>query len=386
VLDSDSPSELRIYKDVFYPLALADATAFCQLLAMYTLESLPYFPGMTSETKSHRGYHALALKSVNDKLSDPTLLSDHGLIATVVGFCRYYRLLQDLPAYTVHFQGLQEIIRQQGGIERALKGKRTLRISVSFVDTTCSYYSDVLPCYPCPHDLLPDLRSDAVNISTLVKSSSVEQISAIWRKKFPHLLDAADILDDLNILTAHLVSERKKTAVWSESLITGLWINPLIHRLLHLQTTEHRDVDDDGKGIQECFRMAALLYMARARWDYGLPCPGQAIVWRLRKLKACLEAMGEVEWEQLWPLKLWVLVLGAINAGFAAGGASPERVWFIDAMMGMVRTLGLVSWQQAEGVVKGLFWIEELMGKDMKVLQADLTVLWFERWSDEAQE
>jgi hypothetical protein len=26
------------------------------------------------------------------------------------------------------------------------------------------------------------------------------------------------------------------------------------------------------------------------------------------------------------------------------------------------------------------------MGKDMKVLQADLTVLWFERWSDEAQE
>ena len=53
--------------------------------------------------------------------------------------------------------------------------------------------------------------------------------------------------------------------------------------------------------------------------------------------------------------------------------------------MGMVQTLGPVSWRQVEGVVKGLLWIEELMGKDAEIVWADLTALLFERWNDEVE-
>ena len=47
-----------------------------------------------------------------------------------------------------------------------------------------------------------------------------------------------------------------------------------------------------------------------------------------REAEGCLEAMAEVEWKELWPLRLWVLVIGAINAGAEAEAVPPERIWF----------------------------------------------------------
>ena len=101
--------------------------------------------------------------------------------------------------------------------------------------------------------------------------------------------------------------------------------------------------------MKEPLQLAVLLYVTRATWNYGLPCPQEVIARRVWKLRACVEVMDEVEWDELFSLSLLALVVGAVNMGAEGGGTLPQRMWFVSAIVKVFETIGLACLRRVKG-------------------------------------
>jgi hypothetical protein len=144
-----------------------------------------------------------------------------------------------------------------------------------------------------------------------------------WRDRFPHHHAIPNILDDLAIVTAHLISESSRTAgaIWTDSIATGIWVNPIVHSLLQLRI-ERPDCSNCNDVLQESFRIAAMLFLAWIKFHTGFI--SALTMTQVTRLKACLSNEGRAHWEKLEPLKLWILVMGGMNSE----ECSAESLWF----------------------------------------------------------
>jgi hypothetical protein len=68
-------------------------------------------------------------------------------------------------------------------------------------------------------------------------------------------------------------------------------------------------------------------------------------------LRRCLESGRDVDWAAFWPLRFWVITMGAISA------MPPEKEWFVQELAKLLRRLGRSFWRQMEEV-KDILWID----------------------------
>lgn len=219
------------------------------------------------------------------------------------------------------------------------------------IDIQGSWLQDQFPHFPIPYDSLPSVHSLPVSSSAPSMFTVAANMSRIWRDRFPQRPVIPDILDDVVVVTAHLTSESGRTAgaIWTDSIATGVWVNPIVHRLLQLRL-EQPDCSNCNDVLQESFRVTALLYLARTKFHASLIA--RLTMTYVAKLKACLSNGDRTHWLRLEPLKVWILVIGAMHAE----ELSDERLWFELEILKMAQLMNMTDLRTVEATAKSMLW------------------------------
>jgi hypothetical protein len=316
-------------------------------------------------------YHSRALIHVNQQLSNASFRSSEGLITSILGFLRYYCFLQDYDALIIHLRGLHKVVQLNGGMANAFRGNKDLVLLLCFTDVNVAYAHDLPPTFPLPQHILPSIQVPPRPVPTLEGSLLAQHMSEAWRKQFPGNSTSADILDDLTSLTADLLAGRTNfgEGFFSSTVTPLLWIDPIVHWLLQ-QRSRLRQPPDQASWIEEAFRVAALLFLGRLRrFDNEDPLLITLTAKHIPRLRQSLESTDEKDWGKLWPLRLWALVMGAMET---IKDRVSAREWFHDEMLAMAASLKFRSWRAVEKVVKDMLWIEEVFHPRADVIWADL--------------
>ena len=372
-LDDRLPVQLRYYKDFSYQLALADPASFYQFLSLFTMDLHTRYPDVIDDARNYAiGYHSRALKHVKLQLSDPTFRSSEGLITSILGFLRYYCFLQDYDALRMHLRALHQVVRLNGGIKIAFKDKNNLVLLLCFTDVNVACTHDLPATFPLPQHILSSIHVPPRPTPTPETSSLAKHMSEAWRKQFPGHTTPADILEDLASVTADLLVERGSVGdrFFSSTVTPLLWIEPIVHTLLQ-QCHRLREPPDHSTWMEECFRVAALLYLGRLRrFDNDDPLMLTLTAKHVPRLREALERIDEKDWGEVWPLRLWALVMGAMETG--KDRAAVQRKWFLDQMLATAASLKFRSWREIESVVKDMLWVDELFHSRADIIWADL--------------
>jgi hypothetical protein len=316
-------------------------------------------------------YHGRALIHVNRQLSDASFRSSEGLITSILGFLRYYCFLQDYDALTIHLRGLHKVVHLNGGMINAFRGNKDLVLLLCFTDVNVAYAHDLPPTFPLPQHISPSIKIPARPAPTPERSSLAAHMSEAWRKQFPGHSISADILDGVAGVTADLLFERTKSGprFFSSTVTPLLWIDPIVHCLLQ-QRYRLYEPSDQASWIEEAFRVAALLFFGRLRrFDSEDPLLFTLTAKHIPRLRQALESTDEKDWGELWPLRLWALVMGAMET---IKDRASAREWFHDEMLAMATSLMFRSWREVEKVVKDMLWVEEVFHVRANVIWADL--------------
>jgi hypothetical protein len=371
-LDDGLPVQLRYYKDFSYQLALADPASFYQFLSLFTFDVHTRYPEVIENARDQAmAYHGRALTHVNQQLSDATFRSSEGLITSILGFLRYYCFLQDYDALRIHLRGLHQVVSLNGGIDIAFRDKTNLVLLLCFTDVNVAYTNDLPPTFPLPQHILSSIQVPPRPSPTPERSLLVQHMSEAWRKQFPGHIIIADILEDLAGVTADLLLERRSVGdrFFSSTVTPLLWIEPIVHCLLQ-QRYRLREPSDHVAWMEETFRVAALLYLGRLRrFDSEDPLMITLTAKHVPRLRESLESIDEKDWGELWPLRLWALVMGAMETNKDRAVA---REWYLDQVLAMATSLRFRSWRQVEKVVKEMLWVDELFHTRADVIWADL--------------
>jgi hypothetical protein len=316
-------------------------------------------------------YHGRALIHVNRQLSDASFRNSEGLITSILGFLRYYCFLQDYSALIIHLRGLHKVVQLHGGMSNAFRGNKDLVLLLCFTDVNVAYTHDLPPTFPLPQHILPSIKVPSRPEPTPERSSLAQHMSEAWRRQFPGHSISADILDDVTSVTADLLVERTNVGehLFSGTVTPLLWIDPIVHCLLQQRFRLH-EPSDQASWIEEAFRVAALLFFGRLRrFDSEDPLLFTQTARHIPRLRQSLESTDEKDWGELWPLRLWVLVMGAMET-------TKDRVfareWFHNEILAMAASLRFRSWREVEKIVKNMLWVEEVFHVRADVIWADL--------------
>jgi len=234
-----------------------------------------------------------------------------------------------------------------------------------------AYAHDLPPTFPLPQDVLPNIQVPPRPVPTPERSLLAQHMSEAWRKQFPGHSISADILDDLASVTADLLVERTNFGerFFSSTVTPLLWIDPIVHCLLQQRYRLH-EPSDQASWIEEAFRVAALLFFGRLRrFDSEDPLLFTLTAKHIPRLRQSLESTDEKDWGELWPLRLWALVMGAMET---IKDRPSAREWFHNEMLAMAASLRFRSWRAVEKVVKDMLWVEEVFHVRADVIWADL--------------
>ena len=316
-------------------------------------------------------YHSRALIHVNHQLSDPSFRISEGLITSILGFLRYYCFLQDYDALVIHLRGLHQVVQLNGGLVNAFRGNKDLVLLLCFTDVNVAYTHDLPPTFPLPQHILPNIRVPPRPAPTPERSLLAQHMSEAWRKQFPGPSTSADILDDLAGVTADLLAERTNFGerFFSSTVTPLLWIDPIVHWLLQ-QRYRLRQPSDPASWIEETFRVAALLFLGRLRrFDSEDPLLFTLTAKHIPRLRQSLESTDEKDWGELWPLRFWALMMGAMET--IKDRVSAHK-WFHDEMLAMAASLRFRSWRAVEKVVKDMLWVDEVFHVRADAIWANL--------------
>jgi hypothetical protein len=371
-LDDTLPVQLRYYKDFSYPLALADPASFYQFLSLFAFDIHKRYPDRIAGARDQSiSYHVHALTHVNKQLEDPNFRNGEGLVTSILGFLRYYCFLEDYRALRIHLQGLQQVVRLNGGIKLAFQDKKNLVLLLCFTDGNVAYALDVPPTFPLPQDVLSSIEVPPRPTPPPERPRFVRYLAQAWRRHFPGQDTVADILDELGGLTADLLAEHVRVGdrFFSSTVTPLLWIEPTVHWLFQ-QRGRLREPCDHVAWMEETFRVAALLYLGRLRrFDSEDSLMDSLTARHVPRLRESLERVSEREWSVVWPLRLWALVMGAMESN---QGRAEMRRWYLDQILAMAAALRFRSSSDVENVVKGMLWVDNLFRLRADAIWADL--------------
>jgi len=78
------------FRDACLPVGMMDPAAFHQVLSNALLNISCRRADISPETNDCMKHHALAVKSVNERITDPKLSISDGFIGAIIGFACYY--------------------------------------------------------------------------------------------------------------------------------------------------------------------------------------------------------------------------------------------------------------------------------------------------------
>ncbi|KAI8623506.1 hypothetical protein F5Y19DRAFT_372029 [Xylariaceae sp. FL1651] len=260
------------------------------------------------------------------------------IILAIIAVISFNLISSDFDQALVHMCGLESLITAHNK-SFYLHGHDEIRIMIFWVDVTTSLLHDCSPRFPLPSDIIP-IMPPALLSHELPLPLHVLMTSRLRKDENDgHILSC---MMDLNTIAALIDSELavRGDALWGESILLGLWLNPVAHRLLDGYTVTGSSV---GRSVMlEALRQGALLWVIRIKRKYhAYPGSHTAIVQKLLSLLSQPDWTDALTDTHMLSVQLWLLVLCGIDDDSPA--ASPNPVSIIALQM---RQMGWNNWSK----------------------------------------
>ncbi|KAH7403648.1 hypothetical protein BKA64DRAFT_669617 [Cadophora sp. MPI-SDFR-AT-0126] len=345
-----SDPRLKTFRDFWLSTALKDPATFHQFLSNVSL-NLYQIQGLTRSKTVSVEHHAIALRTVNSILSDPTCNTTDAMISSIVNFVCYCVCREDLAGFDVHIDGLANIIRLRGGMQ-TLDHNPTLRCMVSGVDLGGACRRDSRPKLPGPDRLVQGIQGAFRDKLKLPSNHLPSPSPRPWANAIPrdHILTKA--FDDLLRAINYTKIRKARNEDWIEVRFIVFWIDPIIYNVLG-QGPETQP-SDGPSAVQETTRIGLILFLFKLRRVCGQL--GVSTTLFVKKLKTLASTMA---WKTLWsacePLLLWVLFIGMLESW-----RTEDEDWYTETTAMAAHWMGLRSWDDTSKAVKQFPWIDGL--------------------------
>ncbi|KAI1311361.1 hypothetical protein F5Y03DRAFT_342770 [Xylaria venustula] len=245
------------------------------------------------------------------------------IILAIIATISFNLISSDLDQALVHMCGLVSFIAYRDN-SSCLRGNDEIRLMIFWVDVTTSLLHDCSPRFPLPSDLIPAMplalfpHELPLPLQTLIMSGLRADRNTSY---------VLSCMMDLNAIAALIESElaARGDALWGESMLLGLWLNPVAYRLLDRPTVPASS--SQSSVIPEALRLGALLWIIWIkRRHHAYPGSPTAIV---QKLLSLLMEPGWMDFSTETgglSIQLWLLVLCGIDYDGPAASPSPADI------------------------------------------------------------
>jgi hypothetical protein len=332
-------------------------------------------PGVSDPSSATLTHQAEATRLINEALRQPWRGTSDAIIAAVTILANWQSFVGDLSEAEQCLGGLERLFRMRGGLE-ALPLPLVQRIQR--VDTNVAAASSSRPCFPL-------LKVQNIDIRRTIPLSKNAQLfnhnlhllgTGFLRSDVSDLLsqDIQIIFDDMQALAMlfNLWTHGQANSLGLANDFFEMRIVAVENRLL---TMPHQESYDCAALVQECCRIAALLFVNTSFWLWQK--------WN-RVLVALVALLGrKVDIAQrmdCWRPPLWEVLMWIIFFGRHAASAQDQADWFSRRLVTVTKNLGIVSWEEARKILMRFFYWDAVHSQPFSDIWDELQML--RTWND----
>ncbi|KAH7409000.1 hypothetical protein BKA64DRAFT_742173 [Cadophora sp. MPI-SDFR-AT-0126] len=337
----------RTHRERWLPVMIKSPITFRQFLANVSL-NISRVRGENLENVVTVAHHSLAIRSINQKLSDPILKTSDEVLLGILSFRCYNLVKGDFEAPAVHLEGLKKVIELRRGASEACVSPALSNLMYS-VEMTRICQQDTKAVFPFP--MMLNMAQDQ-QFGTTPAPQSYKIDNRPWQTIFPASHPLVDTFDSLS--SAVQVARHKSSHGQSWKVIDYVVhsLCPIVHKLIGLKT--NHIVNNYWTIVQEACRLAIFFFLGELRRQCG--ALGVSNTLFLSKFKSHMLTFGStIEWRPCHPILLWMLFFGTLESW-----DSPEQDWFLETMISVAREMDLDSWNAIVDVAKGFLWVEDV--------------------------
>lgn len=249
-------------------------------------------------------------------------------------------MIKNPQLFQVHMDGLSQILRQRGGGDTL--DCIPLQIAIFGIEVNGRLLQDAVPINRPPYHVL------------CTRSKLTFAIADVGRLETSQVV--AYICQQLKRLNEIITAEASVRDLWRDVLFPLFHISPILHDCLSIaRGSLHDDIETRH---QECFRLAAILYLCnlRAKFDFE---PGAGMLYG-SKLYIMAESIPERS-----NVLLWALAVGACSVTLF----DDLRSQFVTLLSGAVRSAGIATSREFLSIIEEFIWCGVAFGPDLSDLQ-----------------
>ncbi|KAG4438503.1 hypothetical protein IFR05_006026 [Cadophora sp. M221] len=339
----------RTLRERWLPVMIKGPTTFHQFLANVSL-NISRVRGENLDNAVTVAHHSLAIRSVNQKLSDPVLKASDDVLLGILSFRCYNLVKGDFDAAAVHLEGLNNVVELRGGYNGA--GITPMLVSLIYgVEMTRICRQDTKPLFPVPKmfDITQEQQfgNPSINLPSIATSTSTRP----WKDIFPASHPIIDTFDSLTSVIQLAALKATQDQSWKVVNFVIRRLYPIVHKLMDLKI-EGAIVNDYWDIVQEASRLAIFFFLGELRRQCG--ALGVSTTLFLTKFKSHMIDFGSgIDWQPCHRLLLWMLFFGTLESW-----ELPEQDWYVETIVRVAKAMGLGSWDAVVEEVKGFVWVE----------------------------
>ncbi|KAH7306113.1 hypothetical protein BKA65DRAFT_601851 [Rhexocercosporidium sp. MPI-PUGE-AT-0058] len=339
----------RTLRERWLPVMIKGPATFHQFLANVSL-NVSRVRGESLDNVVTVAHHSLAIRSVNQKLSDPVLKASDDVLLGILSFRCYNLVKGDFDAAAVHLEGLNNVVELRGGYNGS--GISPMLVSLIYgVEMTRICQQDTKPLFPVPKmfDITQEQQFGSPSTPLPQIATSTRPWGAIFLAGHP-IIDTFDSLDAIIQLSE---SKANQGQSWKVVNFVIRRLYPIVHRLMILKNIEGVPTGYWAI-VQEASRLAIFFFLGELRRQCGALRVSTTLF--LSKFKSHMTTVGaSIDWEPCLPLLLWMLFFGTLESW-----GLPAQDWYVETIVSVAEAMKLGSWGAVVEKVKEFLWVENI--------------------------
>ncbi|KAH8821788.1 hypothetical protein F5884DRAFT_894521 [Xylogone sp. PMI_703] len=303
----------------------------------------------------HNRYSMMTAQSLQQRLNSHATSTTDEVIITVLASAAFANLVQDSRLFNIHMSGLSHVLHERGNNnERDLSP--TLKLAIFWIEVDGRFQQDSAPQFPFPYQILSSQsRLNLLN----GEYGLANEISGAIQSNVNIYQTRQNLRELHEIIHAELLTRRD---LWQEALFPIYNLLPILYNLLSARRFSIHD--EFHLRQEECFRLAAILYINNIRTKFGFE-PGGGML-HGSKLQMMLNTDGCMSsWGQSNILLIWILTVAASSPTLFA----ELRGYFVERLQEHLRASGIEDFETYVNLLREFAWIDEVFGGDLRVLQ-----------------
>ncbi|PVH71667.1 hypothetical protein DL98DRAFT_596735 [Cadophora sp. DSE1049] len=346
-VNMDQDPTFRTHRERWLPVMIKSPITFRQFLANVSL-NISRVRGENLDNVVTVAHHSLAIRLVNQKLSDPVSKTSDEVLLGILSFRCYNLVKGDFEAAAVHLEGLKKVLELRRGANRTWLSPVLSNLMYS-VEMTRICRQDTKVVFPFP--MMFDVAQEQQFGTTPAPHPYVTPNSP-WQTIFPAdhpIIDTFDSLSSAVRVAGHKFSHDQS---WKVVNYVVHSLCPIVHQLMGLKTDGIPN--DYWTIVQEASRLSIFFFLGELRRQCG--ALGVSNTLFLSKFKCHMSNFGaSIDWRPCHPLLLWMLFFGTLESwGFS------EQGWFLETIVSVAKAMNLTSWDAIVDAVKGFLWVEDV--------------------------